>query len=70
MGSMTDTLNLKVVTRSSVKKTPMLYFYTGSKYLGCLFFSDETSAYEFKLQLEAGGNVEFVDGLPQQEMKS
>lgn len=56
---MTDNLNLKVIERKAVRGNPTLYFYTGRKYLGCLFFEDQNSADEFRLTLEAGGDFEY-----------
>lgn len=52
----------KVVERKSVKGTPVLYVYAGAKYLGSLMFADESTCDDFKLTLEVGGDVSFVEG--------
>lgn len=51
--------HLKCVQWKSVQGKPTLYLYHGSVYLGALFFKEQDACDDFKLQLEAGGDVEF-----------
>lgn len=52
----------RVVERRSVKGTPTLYIYGPTGYIGALFFPDAAQCDAFRLDMEAGGDVEFHDG--------
>lgn len=62
-------MNFKIVRRTGVQHNPVLYVYTGEKYLGSLFFKDAESCSAFAALLTVGsemvpslGEVEFTDG--------
>lgn len=57
-------MNFRIIIRKTSQGKPTWYFYTGEKYLGCLFLTSETEV-ELKEIIEDGnwgGNVEWVDG--------